>query len=151
MYPAVRLPRRAPKIRSIPRLAASGVARWTGRSLIGACGLLVAVGVFTLLIAIQRSFNGAVTNSALGDAVALQVRGVDYFAAVMMLVLAGFGIGDVACLDVIERTREVGTLRASGWSEGHVRRLFGAEAMVAVLVALSRLSRIAPAAAINAE
>ena len=83
-----------------------------------------------MLIAIQRSFNGEVTNSVLGNAVAVQVRGVDYFAAVLILVLAGFAIADIAYLNITERGAEVGTLRASGWDERHLRRLFGSEALV---------------------
>lgn len=132
--PAIRAPRRAGKVRSVTGLAVIGLARLPGRTLLGAMSLFIGVAALAVLIAIQTAFQGGVAGTLLGDVVAVQVRGVDYLAAGLTIGLGAFAVADVAYLNIAERTGEIGTFRASGWTEGHVRRLFGTEAVITAAV-----------------
>lgn len=146
--PAVRAPRRAGRVGSITGLALVGVTRWPGRTLLGATSLFIGVGALAVLIAIQTAFQGDVAGTLLGDVVAVQVRGVDYLAAALTIGLGAFAVADIAYLNIAERTAEIGTFRASGWAESHLRRLFGTEALLtaglgAVLGAAAGVSAVA--------
>jgi putative ABC transport system permease protein len=138
VLPSVRAPRRAARVTSITRLGLVGVARTPGRSALAAASLFVGVAALAGLLAIQQQFSRNAVGTLLGNVVAIQVRGVDVFAVLLILVLGGFTIADVAYLNISERRGEVGTLRATGWSEQHVRRLFATEALtIAAIGAVS--------------
>lgn len=129
--PAVRPPRRPIPVTSITRLALVAVARTPGRTLLGALSLLIGVSALAALLAIQQKFSGGAVGTLLGDAIAIDVRGVDVFAVALTLALGAFSIADIAYLNITERRAEIGTLRATGWTDNHVRRLFATEALAA--------------------
>ena len=83
-----------------------------------------------MLVAITGSFHGAVVGTLLGDAVTLQVRGVDYFAVAATIALGGLATADVLYLNVRERAGEFAALRAIGWTEGALDRLVSWEGLV---------------------
>ncbi len=130
IQPAVSAPRRARNVNTVTRLAWVGVRRLPGRTVLGAASLFVGVAALAVLVAVQQAFQGQVTGTALGDVVAIQVRGVDYLAAAITIGLGAFAVADVAYLNISERTAEIGTLRSTGWSERHLQRLFGTEALI---------------------
>lgn len=134
MQPSVRAPRRATNVRSVGRLALVGVGRWPGRTLLGAASLFVGVAALTGLVAVQAAFRGGVAGTLLRDVVAVQVRGVDYLAAALTIALGAFAVADIAYLNISERTNEIGTLRATGWGEQHLRRLFGTVALLTAAI-----------------
>lgn len=125
--PSVRMPRRARTPRGVTGLAASGVTRVPLRSLVAGSTLAVAVGALTLLLSISLGFRGAVTGSVLGDAVTVQVRGPDYAAAAVMIVLGLLAVADVLYLGVQERAAEYALLSATGWTDGALARLVSVE------------------------
>lgn len=130
LRPPTKAPRRAADVNSIAKLALVGVRRVPGRTVLGAASLFVGVAAFALLLAVQQAFRGGVVGTVLGDAVALQVRSVDYLAAAITIALGAFAVADIAYLNISERAAEIGTLRSTGWAERHLRRLFGIEALV---------------------
>lgn len=130
LRPAVHAGHRAIRGRTVTGLATSGVARVPGRTAVGACALGVAVAATTILAALIIGFRGQVVGSLLGDAVALQARPGDVFAAVAMVVLALAAVSDVIYLNVRDRTREIGILQASGWTRWALARLIGTEALL---------------------
>ena len=130
IQPAVRAPRRAMAVTSVTRLGLVGVTRTPGRSLLAAASLFIGVAALAGLLAIQQQFSQHVVGTLLGNVVAIQVRGVDLFAVALVLGLGAFTIADVAYLNISERRAEIGTLRATGWTERHVQRLFATEALV---------------------
>ena len=132
--PSVRPPRRARAVTSVTRLGLAGVLRTPARSALSALSLFVGVAALAALLAIQRQFSGNAVGTLLGDAVSIQVRGVDVFAAVLVLALGAFTIADVAYLNITERQPEIGTLRATGWTERHVQRLFATEGIAIAVV-----------------
>ena len=59
-----------------------------------------------------------------------------YALAVVILVVVLFGIVDNLSASVVERTRELGTLRAAGVRQGQLRRLVVGEALIVVVLGL---------------
>jgi predicted lysophospholipase L1 biosynthesis ABC-type transport system permease subunit len=66
---------------------AAGLLRTPGRALVGAVSLAVGITALTILAAVTIAFRGVVVGSLLGNAVAVQVRGVDYIAVTATVAL----------------------------------------------------------------
>jgi ABC-type antimicrobial peptide transport system permease subunit len=71
-----------------------------------------------------------VVGSLLGDAVAVQVRGVDYIAAGATIALGVLAVADVVFLNIRERAAELATLSAFGWREAVLARLVVTEGAI---------------------
>jgi putative ABC transport system permease protein len=56
----------------------------------------------------------------LGNAISVQVRGADFVAVALTIVLAGLSVADVLYLNLRERSAELATLRAVGWSDRQI-------------------------------
>lgn len=59
----------------------SPLRRAPARVALGAGGLAVGVAALTVLLAIQRAFQGVLVDTLLGRAISIQVHGTDYAAA----------------------------------------------------------------------
>jgi putative ABC transport system permease protein len=114
---------RAHQPRGITSLALLNVARTPGRTAIGVVSLAVGISALTMLTAVTFAFRGIVVGSLLGDAVAVQVRGVDYIAAAATAALGVLAVADVVFLNVRERAAELATIRSFGWREAALTRL----------------------------
>ncbi|MDQ2850301.1 MAG: ABC transporter permease [Actinomycetota bacterium] len=121
--PAVTTPRTPRVTRTVLGLGRGNLSRSRARTVLAVLGLVVATAAFTLLLAITVGFQGAVVGSILGDAVAIQTRTSDYAAALATFALAGIGVGNLMYLNIRDRGPELATLRATGWTEQHLRRL----------------------------
>ena len=71
-----------------------------------------------------------VVGSLLGDAVAVQVRGVDYVAVAATVTLGVLAVADVVFLNIRERAAELATIRSFGWRESALARLVVTEGAV---------------------
>jgi hypothetical protein len=128
--PPVLAVRRARHPRGITALALLNVARAPGRTLIGVVSLAVGIAALTLLTAVSFAFRGVVVGSLLGDAIAVQVRGVDYTAAGATVALGVLAVADVMFLNIRERAAELATIRSFGWREGALARLIVTEGAI---------------------
>ncbi|WP_139142760.1 FtsX-like permease family protein [Humibacillus sp. DSM 29435] len=128
--PAIASTRRARPVRGVFSLAVTNLRRVPARSLLGAASLAVGVAALAVLAGITLAFQGAVTGTLLGDAVTVQVRGVDVAAVVAMVALGIFSVADVVYLNLKERAAEFATLRAIGWGEGPLSRLVAYEGLL---------------------
>ncbi len=128
--PPVLTPRRPARLRTVAGLALTNLRRVPGRAAVGTLSLAIGVCALTVLVAITRTFNGAAVGTLLGDAITLQVRGVDYFAVAATIALGGLATADVLYLSVRERAGEFAALRATGWTEGALTRLVSWEGLV---------------------
>jgi putative ABC transport system permease protein len=136
--PPVVAVRRAHHPRGITSLALLNVARTPGRTLIGVVSLAVGIAALTLLTAVTFAFRGVVVGSLLGDAVAVQVRGVDYIAAGATVALGMLAVADVVFLNIRERAAELATIRSFGWRDTALARLVITEgAIIGVAGALA--------------
>jgi len=114
----------------VTTMALRNVARTPGRALIGTVSLAVGIAALTLLTAVSFAFRGVVVGSLLGDAVAVQVRSVDYIAVVVTVALGILAVADVVFLNIAERAAELAILRAVGWGEPALSRLVITEGAV---------------------
>jgi putative ABC transport system permease protein len=128
--PPVLAVRRARQPRGITALAIVNVLRTPGRALVGAVSLAVGVTALTLLAAVSFAFRGVLVGSLLGDAVAVQVRGVDYIAVAATVALGVLAVADVIFLNIRERAAELATIRAFGWREATLGRLVVTEGAI---------------------
>jgi putative ABC transport system permease protein len=135
LRPPVRAHQRARNVRSLPGLALVNLARLPLRSLLGAAGLALGVAALTVLIAIERSFQGTLVSTLLGNAVSLQVRGPDFVAIGLTIGLAAVSAADVLYLNLRERAAEFVTLGTTGWSPAQVGRVVVLEATALGLLA----------------
>jgi putative ABC transport system permease protein len=83
-----------------------------------------------VLAAVTAAFRGVVVGSLLGDAVAVQVRGVDYVAVAATVALGVLAVADVVFLNIRERSAELATMRSFGWRESELARLVVTEGAV---------------------
>lgn len=125
-----RKPRHA---RSVITLAALNLQLNKSRTVIAVLGLLVAVTVATVLMAVVLGFQGAVVGTVLGDAVTVETRGADYAATAATLLLACLGVTTVLYLNIRDRGTEIATLRAIGWTERQLAVLITAEGTLLAL------------------
>ncbi|MFE9820109.1 FtsX-like permease family protein [Streptomyces sp. NPDC005773] len=130
LRPAVRAARRPRRHRTVTGLACANLARVPGRTLLGAAALAVGVAAVTAVAAILWSFEDDVVGTVMGDAIALEARGVDIAAAAGTALLGAFAAADVIYLGVRERAAEFAVLQATGWSDGELTRLVLTEGAV---------------------
>ncbi|MEV5443081.1 ABC transporter permease [Streptomyces sp. NPDC052644] len=130
LRPSLRAARHPRRRRTLAGLAAANLARVPGRTALGALSLAVGVCAVTSVAAILTSFDDDVVGTALGDAVALRVRGVDIAAAIGTALLGALAVADVVFLGIRERAPEFALLRATGWSAPHLVRLVLYEAVL---------------------
>ena len=115
--------RRAHHPAGITGLAVANVLRTPGRATVGAISLAVGVTALTVLAAVTFAFRGVIVGSLLGNAVAVQVRGVDYVAVIATVALGVLAVADVIFLNIRERAAELAAIRAFGWRESALSRL----------------------------
>ncbi|MDQ3821880.1 MAG: hypothetical protein M3321_01400 [Actinomycetota bacterium] len=117
--------------RRVTGLATMGLVnlrRLPARALVGVAGLFVGVAVLTLLLAVNRSLEGTLVGTLLGEAILVRISGLDFVAVLLTIALAALSIADVLFLNLRERAAELVTLRTVGWRESDLRRLVGIEA-----------------------
>jgi putative ABC transport system permease protein len=122
--------RAARPVRTLPGLAMRTLLRGRGRSAIAVIELAIGICSTVFLLAVTTSFNGQLAGDLLGEAVTVQVRGVDFAAVLVMLALGVFGVTDVLYLNVRERGTELATLQATGWSRRQIGRLITFEGTI---------------------
>ena len=132
--PPVRAVGRAHQPGGITSLALLNVARTPGRTLIGVASLAVGIAALTMLTAVTVAFRGVVVGSLLGNAVDVQVRGVDYIAAGATVALGVLAVADVVFLNLRERAAELATMRSFGWHDTTLARLVITEGTIIGLV-----------------
>ncbi|MFI6263046.1 FtsX-like permease family protein [Micromonospora sp. NPDC051006] len=120
--------RRAPA-RSFAGLTVANLVRAPARTLAGAVSLAAGVGAVTLIAAALWAFDDGMVGSLLGQAVSVQVRGVDLVAVGGVLLFGVLGVADVLYLNVRERSAEFATLQAVGWPYSALNRLLVYEAL----------------------
>jgi putative ABC transport system permease protein len=117
-------------VRRLLSLGAINVRRVPGRSTAASGGLFIASAALTLLLAINQAFQGHVVGTLLGDAVSVQVRGLDFLVVGVIVLLATLSLADVVYLNLRERAAEFVTLRTVGWSDRYLVQVVATEAAI---------------------
>lgn len=129
LAPPVRAAAAARRVRGVTRLGWANLTRLPGRAVLGGTGLVIGVGALAFLLGIQAAFNGAVAGDVLGNHIDVQVRGSDYAAVALILVLGAGSVADVLVMNLRERTAELAVLRACGWNDRSLRHLVATEGL----------------------
>jgi ABC-type antimicrobial peptide transport system permease subunit len=95
------------RVRSMSSFARSNVRRMPARTL---------------------AFQGRLVGTLLGEVISAQVRGLDFLAVAVIVLLAAFSLADVLYLNLRERAAEFITLKTVGWGNRHLARTITAEA-----------------------
>lgn len=127
--PAVAVGRVRQRVRGYASLALSNVRRMPARSLVGVGALFIGVAALTLLLAVNEAFQGELVGTLLGNAISFQVRGLDFLAVALIVLLACLSLADVLYLNLRERAAELMTLRTVGWSDAELGRVIAGEAL----------------------
>lgn len=117
------------RVHGLTALAGANVRRSPARSLVAAGGLFVGVYALTVLLAVNDAFEGSLVGSVLGEAITVQLRGLDFVSVGLVIALAGLSLADVLYLNLRERAAELATLRTLGWRERHLATVIGLEAL----------------------
>ena len=128
--PAISSPRRPTRLRGTASLARSYLRRTPGRAAAATLTLALAVGSLTVLLGIVFGFHDAVVGTLLGDAVSVQVRGVDVAAGVLVAALSLGSLADILYLDIREQAASYASLQASGWRDRTVAALIVHQAVL---------------------
>ncbi len=128
LRPPVHARRQRGSVRSLPALAFVNLTRLPIRSMLGGLGLALGVAALTILVAIERAFQGSLVSTLLGNAISLQVRDADFVAIGLTIGLAALSAADVLYLSLRERSAEFATLSSFGWSRRQIRLLVLLEA-----------------------
>lgn len=123
------------RVTRLTGLALANLRRMPARSLVAMFGLFVGVGALTVLLAVNQAFQGQLVGTLLGEAISVQVRGLDFLTVGLIVVLAGLSLADVLYLNLRERAAELVTLRTVGWSDGHLGFVIALEALLLGLLA----------------
>jgi ABC-type antimicrobial peptide transport system permease subunit len=118
------------RVNRLLTLALANVRRAPARTGVAAAGLLIASAALTLLLAINQAFQGHLVGTVLGDAVSVEVRGLDFLVVAVIGLLATLSLADVIYLNLRERAAEIVTLRTVGWSDRHLAQMIATEAVI---------------------
>ena len=135
MPPALRLVGRAFGRSAPARLAVQNAYRNPERSARTSIGIVIGVTLVTMFAVAIESVKAVLTANAGGSLEPELASIMDTFAAIMMglvaisAVIAGVGLVNLLTLGVIQRTRELGLLRALGVSIAQIRRMVLLEAV----------------------
>lgn len=135
MPPALRLVGRAFGRSAPARLAVQNAYRNPERSARTSIGIVIGVTLVTMFAVAIESVKAVLTANAGGELDPELASIMDTFAAIMMglvaisAVIAGVGLVNLLTLGVIQRTRELGLLRALGVSIAQIRRMVLLEAV----------------------
>lgn len=135
MPPALRLVGRAFGRSAPARLAVQYAYRNPERSARTSIGIVIGVTLVTMFAVAIESVKAVLTANAGGELDPELASIMDTFAAIMMglvaisAVIAGVGLVNLLTLGVIQRTRELGLLRALGVSIAQIRRMVLLEAV----------------------
>lgn len=116
--------------RGVGGLAFANLLRVPGRTALGVVALAVASAGIMFVLAVTFAFRGTLAGSLLGSAISLQIRGVDQLAVMAAGVLGLLSLADLLFISIRERSQELATLAATGWSDRELSRLVIFEALM---------------------
>lgn len=101
-----------------------GALQRLSRTTLSVVGMAVSTGLVVLFLLVSLELRGALEATLLGTHIALQIRPYHYAMAGVCFAVSALALTDVMLLNVLERRREIGTLKAVGWRTDAVAGLF---------------------------
>ncbi len=110
--------------------AIQGLWRRRTRSLLSLLTMATSAGLLVLIVSSIVSLSGYMNMTLLGEYILIRIQGYHYVMLSVCLLVAAISIADILLLELLERRREIGVLKAVGWRTGAVARLFLAEGLL---------------------
>jgi hypothetical protein len=105
-------------------LAWRGLTRRWHHSLLGALTAALSAALLVLLLSVTMNQQGALSGTLLGEFILVRIEGYHYALVAIGFALAAFSLANSLLAGVLERRREIGVLKATGWRTETVTRLF---------------------------
>lgn len=118
----------------IASLALRNLARSRWQALIAIGSLFFSAALLTIMVEGILALRQTLQGTLLGDYVLLQTAVPQLAGAVFAVLLTFLSVADLLLLQVRERQREIGLLRAVGWRPGTIQQLFMQEGLTLALV-----------------
>ncbi len=134
VQPAVSQGGRRRPVTRLVGLALRNLIRTPARTVLAMVGLLLGVGALTALIALNQGFQRTLVGTLLGNAIAVDVRGVDFVSVVLVTTLGAVSVADLLYLNIKERQGELVALRTLGWDDKDLAGLVVMEGMLMGLI-----------------
>ena len=126
----------------LPLRTVEGLARRPGE--ITSVGVTVKLGarIDTVASRLERRFPGVAAITEPGQAIKVDtssrlIISTGWIVSLLALIVGGIGVTNTMAMSVFERTREIGILRAVGWSGKRVGLMIVSEAIAICLLALA--------------
>lgn len=104
-------------------LAVTNLVRVPRRTIVGCSGLFIGIAALTVLVALNEGFQQTLVGTLLGNAISVQVRGVDFLSVALVIGLGALSVGDVLYINLKQRQAELVTLRTLGWGDNDIARV----------------------------
>ena len=116
--------------RSVAGLGLADMLRtWKVEAAAAAAIIGLGATVLATLILVVVAFRGELDATVLGADIAGRVRPFHFILAVLTVLIASLGAGQIVSLSYLERRPHLAVLRALGWSRSHVSTMIGAQAL----------------------
>jgi cell division protein FtsX len=109
---------------SLPGYAWRQALRRRARAVLAVLTIAISAGLVVLFLGVIWYAHGYLYGTLLGEQLLLHIQGYHFIIAAVSFVVAGIATADVLLMGVAERRREIGVLKAVGWRDRHVFRLF---------------------------
>ena len=110
--------------------AVRGMFRRWERTLLLALIVAFSTALGVLFLEATLHTKGYLRGTLLGDYILLHVEWYHYAMVAVSFVVAALAMADAAVVEIAERRREIGVLKAVGWRDGDVSRLFLSEGVI---------------------
>ncbi len=128
---AARLPVRAQRL---AQYALHGLARRRTRTLLSLLAAALSTALLVLLLGVLVDRHSYLSGTLLGEYILVRVESYHYALLAIGFVLAAFSFAEHLLAGVLERQREIGTLKALGWRTLTVGGLFLLEGVILGLI-----------------
>ena len=113
---------------SITSYGVRNTLRRRSRTLLSLLSVTISVGLVTFFLLVSVAMEGLLYGTLLGEHISLQIQGYHYVMATICFAVSAIVIADIMLMNVAERRREIGILKAIGWRSGDVFKAFVLEA-----------------------
>jgi len=100
-----------------------------GRTAVSVLAMIIPAGILAFILFIYLGVQTVLGETLLGEYLAVEVRGFHFVLNALVFILAGLAITDTLLVNLRERQKEFGLLKAVGWRNSNIFRVLIFEGM----------------------